>query len=392
MAVPKYYEFFSSVLYALEDGKTKHVKEIREYADALKVSEEDRRELLPSKTQRVSDNRVNWAITYLRKAELIERVARGKYKMTPRGLQALQDRKEHVDLSYLNQFESFREFQGADYPAAGTSGTENAQEGTPQDNLNASFEQINKELSANLLSEIMDRSPAFFERMVVHLLLKMGYGSALEDGIVTGYSGDEGIDGIIREDKLGFSSIYIQAKRWTEEKPIGRPEIQKFVGALAGQGAQKGLFITTGTFTKEARSYVEKQLSTKVVLVDGEKLTKLMIEYNLGVSVETVYTIKKIDTDFFQRRKRLKDKTMRAGTQGQCCYPKQNFDRKTLLFSAFPNAPKSPKTLCKSMKKWYNTLVPIIRKFRLLGALLPGIVSRKNYRFAKKRKCVFWPI
>lgn len=145
MAVPKYYEFFSSVLYALEDGKTKHVKEIREYAlDALKVSEEDRRELLPSKTQRMSDNRVNWAITYLHKAELIERVTRGKYKITPRGLQALQDRKEHVDLSYLNQFESFREFQGADDPAAGTNGSENAQEGTPQDNLNASFEQINK--------------------------------------------------------------------------------------------------------------------------------------------------------------------------------------------------------------------------------------------------------
>jgi len=300
VAVPKYYEFFSSVLYALEDGKTKHVKEIREYAlDALKVAEEDRRELLPSKTQRVSDNRVNWAITYLHKAELIERVTRGKYKITPRGLQALQDKKDHVDLNYLNQFESYREFQGVDYSIEGKSGSENAQEGTPQDNLNASFEQINKELSANLLSEIMDRSPAFFERMVVHLLLKMGYGSALEDGIVTGYSGDEGIDGIIREDKLGFSSIYIQAKRWAEEKPIGRPEIQKFVGALAGQGAQKGLFITTGTFTKEARSYVEKQLATKVVLVDGEKLTKLMIEYNLGVSVESVYTIKKIDTDFF---------------------------------------------------------------------------------------------
>ncbi len=145
MAVPKYYEFFSSVLYALEDGKTKHVKEIREYAlDALKVAEEDRRELLPSKTQRVSDNRVNWAITYLHKAELIERVTRGKYKITPRGLQALQDKKDHVDLNYLNQFESYREFQGVDYSIEGKSGSENAQEGTPQDNLNASFEQINK--------------------------------------------------------------------------------------------------------------------------------------------------------------------------------------------------------------------------------------------------------
>lgn len=306
MAVPKYNEFFSPVLRALETGEIKHVAEIRKFAlDYLNVSEEDRKVMLPSNTQRLADNRVNWSITYLRKANLIERVARGKYKVTNTGLRVLHEKKDHVELKDLYQFDSFRQFINTDTMSeekkdlSKPSVLENLQEGTPQDNLNAFMEQINKELSANLLSEIMERSPAFFEKMVVQLLLKMGYGSALEDGFVTGCSGDEGIDGIIREDKLGFSSIYIQAKRWAEDKAIGRPEIQKFVGALAGQGAQKGLFITTGTFTKEARSYVEKQLSTKVVLVDGEKLTKLMIEYNLGVSVETVYTIKKIDTDFF---------------------------------------------------------------------------------------------
>ena len=306
MAVPKYNEFFSPVLRALETGETKHVAEIRKFAlDYLNVSEEDRKVMLPSNTQRLADNRVNWSITYLRKANLIERVARGKYKVTNTGLRVLHEKKDHVELKDLYQFDSFRQFINTDTMSeekkdlSKPSVLEDLQEGTPQDNLNASMEQINKELSANLLSEIMERSTAFFEKMVVQLLLKMGYGSALEDGFVTGCSGDEGIDGIIREDKLGFSSIYIQAKRWAEDKAIGRPEIQKFVGALAGQGAQKGLFITTGTFTKEARSYVEKQLSTKVVLVDGEKLTKLMIEYNLGVSVETVYTIKKIDTDFF---------------------------------------------------------------------------------------------
>lgn len=306
MAVPKYNEFFSPVLRALETGEIKHVAEIRKFAlDYLNVSEEDRKVMLPSNTQRLADNRVNWSITYLRKANLIERVARGKYKVTNTGLRVLHEKKDHVELKDLYQFDSFRQFINTDTlpeekkDLSKPSVLEDLQEGTPQDNLNASMEQINKELSANLLSEIMERSPAFFEKMVVQLLLKMGYGSALEDGFVTGCSGDEGIDGIIREDKLGFSSIYIQAKRWAEDKAIGRPEIQKFVGALAGQGAQKGLFITTGTFTKEARSYVEKQLSTKVVLVDGEKLTKLMIEYNLGVSVETVYTIKKIDTDFF---------------------------------------------------------------------------------------------
>lgn len=306
MAVPKYNEFFSPVLRALEDGQIKRALEIRKYAlNYLNVSEEDRKQMLPSNTQRLVDNRATWAITYLCKANLIERVAKGKYKITNTGIQVLHEKKDHVELKDLYQFDSFRQFINTDTTSeekkdlSKPSVLEDLQEGTPQDNLNASMEQINKELSANLLSEIMERSPAFFEKMVVQLLLKMGYGSALEDGFVTGCSGDEGIDGIIREDKLGFSSIYIQAKRWAEDKAIGRPEIQKFVGALAGQGAQKGLFITTGTFTKEARSYVEKQLSTKVVLVDGEKLTKLMIEYNLGVSVETVYTIKKIDTDFF---------------------------------------------------------------------------------------------
>lgn len=306
MAVPKYNEFFSPVLRALEDGQIKRALEIRKYAlNYLNVSEEDRKQMLPSNTQRLVDNRATWAITYLCKANLIERVAKGKYKITNTGIQVLHEKKDHVELKDLYQFDSFRQFINTDTLSeekkdlSQPSVLEDLQEGTPQDNLNASMEQINKELSANLLSEIMERSPAFFEKMVVQLLLKMGYGSALEDGFVTGCSGDEGIDGIIREDKLGFSSIYIQAKRWAEDKAIGRPEIQKFVGALAGQGAQKGLFITTGAFTKEARSYVEKQLSTKVVLVDGEKLTKLMIEYNLGVSVETVYTIKKIDTDFF---------------------------------------------------------------------------------------------
>ena len=306
MAVPKYNEFFSPVLRALEDGQIKRALEIRKYAlNYLNVSEEDRKQMLPSNTQRLVDNRATWAITYLCKANLIERVAKGKYKITNTGIQVLHEKKDHVELKDLYQFDSFRQFINTDTMSeekkdlSKPSVLEDLQEGTPQDNLNASMERINKELSATLLSEIMERSPAFFEKMVVQLLLKMGYGSALEDGFVTGCSGDEGIDGIIREDKLGFSSIYIQAKRWAEDKAIGRPEIQKFVGALAGQGAQKGLFITTGTFTKEARSYVEKQLSTKVVLVDGEKLTKLMIEYNLGVSVETVYTIKKIDTDFF---------------------------------------------------------------------------------------------
>lgn len=150
------------------------------------------------------------------------------------------------------------------------------------------------------MQTITEHSPKFFEKLVVELLLKMGYGGAFDEaGITVGQSGDEGIDGIIREDKLGFSSIYIQAKRWSTETTVGRPEVQKFVGALAGQGAQKGLFITNAQFTKEAKSYVAKQSATRVVLVDGEKLAKLMIEYNVGVSTLSTYAIKKIDLDFF---------------------------------------------------------------------------------------------
>ena len=206
MAVPKYNEFFSPALRALEDGQIKRALEIRKYAlNYLNVSEEDRKQMLPSNTQRLVDNRATWAITYLCKANLIERIAKGKYKITNTGIQVLHEKKDHVELKDLYQFDSFRQFINTDTMSeekkdlSKPSVLEDLQEGTPQDNLNASMEQINKELSANLLSEIMERSPAFFEKMVVQFLLKMGYGSALEDGFVTGYSGDEGIDGIIRE-------------------------------------------------------------------------------------------------------------------------------------------------------------------------------------------------
>ena len=171
---------------------------------------------------------------------------------------------------------------------------------TPQDAFDLAYQQINHALADDLLSEIMKQTPAFFENLVVRLLENMGYGGSVENaGLVVGQTGDEGIDGIIREDKLGFSLIYIQAKRWDRTTSIGRPEIQKFVGALAGQGANKGLFITTALFTKEAREYAKKQHTTKVVLVDGESLAKLMIEYNLGVSTQAVYQIKRLDSDFF---------------------------------------------------------------------------------------------
>lgn len=303
MAVPKFFEFFSAILMTLSAGETLHVKQIRLLVfDRMRLTEEDRSVLLPSSMQSTADNRVNWALTYLKKAGLVERPATGKYRITLAGKKALQETNNHITLEYLKQFESFREFHmvkphddmGSLVPM------DTMAEGSPQDAMDAAFQQINDELAADLLQAIMENSPQFFEKLVVELLLKMGYGGAFEEaGITVGKSGDEGIDGIIREDKLGFSSIYIQAKRWSTDTAVGRPEVQKFVGALAGQGAQKGLFITTAQFTKEAKSYVSKQSATKVVLVDGEKLTKLMIEYDVGVSVLNTYAIKKIDSDFF---------------------------------------------------------------------------------------------
>lgn len=304
MAVPKFFSFFPVVLRILNTGETLSVKDIRGQAfDFMCLSEEDRSVLLPSGKQRTADNRVNWALTYLKKAGLVERPSTGKYRITAVGKTALQEVGDHITLDYLKKYDSFREFhmvKNHDAQEDSLACTNDMAEASPQDTLDIAFQQINDELAANLLQVIMEHSPQFFEKLVVELLLKMGYGGAFEEsGITVGQSGDEGIDGIIREDKLGFSNIYIQAKRWNTDATVGRPEVQKFVGALAGQGAQKGLFITTAQFTKEARNYVGNQSATKVVLVDGEKLTKLMIEYDVGVSVLNTYAIKKIDSDFF---------------------------------------------------------------------------------------------
>lgn len=303
MSVPKFFEFLPVVLRILLDGTEKTVKQLREESIMLlKVSEEDCKELLPSGRQRTVDNRVNWAVTYLKNAKLINAVRRGIYVITDEGHKAYADVGDKLDLSYLERYESFRTFHGTAYVTnTNVKLQDRPVEDTPQDMFDKAYSQINAALAEELLAVIVERSPKFFEQLVVDLLLKMGYGSTIDSaGVVVGKSGDEGIDGIIREDKLGFSNIYIQAKRWDPSTmTVGRPEIQKFVGALAGQGASKGLFITTTTFTKEAVNYADKQSAAKIVLVDGGQLTRLMIEYGIGVSVQSIYTIKKIDSDYF---------------------------------------------------------------------------------------------
>ena len=307
MAIPKYDAMYKALLVCLRDMQQHRKREVLDKIAAdFSVTAEERQLLLPSGRQRLFDNRVGWTITYLKKAGLVISPRRGIYQLTEEGKKVVEADPPVVDNTYLERYDSFKQFVSAQVTSGNgqqpqsVTGADDLNGKTPQDALDAAYQQINQALADDILSEIMRQQPGFFERLVVQLLEHMGYGGSVEHaGQVIGKSGDEGIDGIIREDKLGFSMIYIQAKRWDRSTSIGRPEIQKFVGALAGQGASKGLFVTTAQFTKEAREYAKKQHTTKVVLVDGDALAKLMIEYNVGVSTQAVYQIKQLDSDFF---------------------------------------------------------------------------------------------
>ncbi len=300
MSVPKFDQFFEAFLKKLADGQVHSSKEVKEYvAEEFNLSEEDLQELVPSGRSSRFNNRVLWARTYLNKAGLIETPSRGHYLITPLGQQALQS-GERIDLNYLQRFDAFNEFHNSNNSSNEVIRTEQEEEESPVEILETAFSQINDSLASELMKEVMKLTPTDFEKLVVKLLLKMGYGNGIEEaGTVTPATRDGGIDGIIKEDQLGFSNIYIQAKQWDLDHTIQRQHIQSFVGALQGQQAQKGLFITTSKFSDAARRYASNLLGTKVVLIDGDVLTKLMIKHNVGVSVEQVYEIKKIDSDFF---------------------------------------------------------------------------------------------
>lgn len=264
----------------------------------MQILEKDRAEMLPSGKQSKFDNRVAWARTYLDKAGLVETPSRGKYCITDDGKKALASGKE-INIKYLEKSEKFRAFHKTLTPNVSTLVDEEKDE-SPTEILDTAFQQITATLASQLMDEVMKLSSAQFEKLVVSLLLQMGYGNGItEAGMVTQQSNDGGIDGIIKEDQLGFSNIYIQAKQWAPNQTAGKPEIQKFVGALQGQQAQKGLFITTAKFSSGALQYADNLLGTKVVLVDGLTLTRLMIKHNVGVSVEHIYEVKKVDNDFF---------------------------------------------------------------------------------------------
>lgn len=316
MAIPKYDEMYQEFLEALSDGKLHKISEIRDHlAVVFHVSDDERKELLPSGKQPLFNNRVNWTSSYLKQAGLIKNASRGVYYITESGKEVLSKHVSNIDNSFLLTYDSFKDFLSRSMPGTSNSDTNNpstvpmkgssvqqpvTSSESPQDILDDAYNKMKAALMDDVLSEVMKQSPAFFEHLVIHLLTRMGYGGSLKGAAtVTRSTGDEGIDGIIREDKLGFNLIYIQAKRWDRNRTVGRPELQKFVGALAGQGASKGLFITTAQFTKEAIEYANKQHTTKIILIDGATLAELMIEYNVGVSVEATYSIKRIDSDFF---------------------------------------------------------------------------------------------
>jgi len=301
MSIPKYDEMYKQFLTVLADGSEYNTEEVRTKMKAIiKLSDDELNELIPSGVQPVFFNRVGWTMSYLKMAGLIKSPKRGIYKITDSGLSLLKSGRK-IDNDVLMEYESFRNFIDNKTKSKKNKKSEEHTfiKQTPLEAIDDAMNILNKNLAEKLLVEIMNQTPDFFERLVVSLLLKMGYGADEYAGYKTKSSGDEGIDGVITEDKLGFSKIYIQAKRWEPQSTVGGPEIHKFIGAMVTHGADKGLFITTARFSSAATEYAKKHLASKIVLVDGNKLTDLMIEYNLGVTTRLEYSIKDLDIDFF---------------------------------------------------------------------------------------------
>lgn len=299
MPIPDYQSFMLPLLKLASDRQTHSLREAYEkIADEFDLSDEDREELLPSGTQQTYKNRIGWARTYLKKAGLLRSPKRGHFEITDRGIDELKTDPSEMSTAYLNKYDEFRGFRTRNSEASNETPTVTATSSTPQEAIENSIEELNSQLAQELLDALLGSSPGFFEQVVVELLVNMGYGgSRKEAGQVVGRSGDEGIDGIIKEDRLGLEAIYVQAKRW--ENPVSRPEMQKFVGALQGQRARKGIFITTSRYTAEARDYVNR-IENRVVLIDGEELARLMIEHDVGTTNVNVYRVRRIDSDYFE--------------------------------------------------------------------------------------------
>jgi len=309
MPVPDYQSLMLPLLEAVADGEAHLLRDVREQiAQRVGLTESDRAELLPSAKQSVYDNRLGWAKTYMDKAGLIRSVKRGVYQLTDRGREVLAKHPTKIDNKFLYQFSEWTDFIQASNSGGGEVGTASADTGEPssesspsvldpQEGLDAAYQQLRRSVEADVLTQVRAASFAFFERLVVELLVAMGYGGSLKDaGKAIGRSGDDGLDGVIKEDHLGLDAIYVQAKRW--KNTVGRPDVQAFAGSLEGVRGRKGVFITTSTFSSEAREYVSR-IEKKIVLIDGVLLASLMVDFNIGVNSVNTYEVKRVDSDYF---------------------------------------------------------------------------------------------
>jgi len=300
MAIPDFETIMLPLLKFLSDGKEHQKKEaVYALAKHFKLTEEELKQLQPSGRNLLFDNRVAWSRKYMYEAGLIGSPLRGYWQITNKGIDVIKANPNKIDVEFLDQFPGFKEYRtGAkDRDEQVVSSVETNLQRTPEELLESGYQEIKQSLVQDILEQVKQCSPNFFEKIVVELLLKMGYGGSRRDAAeAIGKSGDEGIDGIIKEDRLGLDCIYVQAKRW--EGQVGRPEIQKFAGALQGKRAKKGIFITSSFFTQEAKDFV-KNIDNKIILIDGKFLAELMIEHDIGVSPEASYEIKRLDSDYF---------------------------------------------------------------------------------------------
>jgi restriction system protein len=302
MPIPDFQSLMRPLLEAHADGK-EHINRdlVAQLGEQFGLTEEERREMLPSGGARLFDNRIGWAKSHITQAGLLNSPRRAVSVITDRGREALQIHTQRIDLRFLNGYDEYREFRNRRKNLEGdeseTTEAEIQDAQTPEELLENAYFQVRRQIEAELLSQIKSSPPDFLERVVVDLVVRMGYGGSRKDaGEALGRSGDEGIDGIIKEDPLGLDIIYLQAKRW--EGTVGRPEIQKFAGALQGQRARKGIFITTSMFSADALEYTSR-IETKIILIDGQRLAKLMFDHGVGVATASNYEVKRIDSDYF---------------------------------------------------------------------------------------------
>jgi restriction system protein len=302
VAIPDFQTIMRPLIAAHEDGR-EHLNRdlVAALADQFGLTAEERREMLPSGAARLFDNRVGWAKTHVSHAGLLASPRRGVSVITEQGRQVLRDHTDRVDLGVLGEFDEYQQWrnQHKDASPADFTRRQETESLTPEEQLESAYQGVRQQVEDELLHNVSSAPPDFLERVVVDLVVRMGYGGSRKDaGEALGRSGDEGIDGIIKEDPLGLDIIYLQAKRWDPSRTVGRPEIQKFAGALQGQRARKGIFITTSSFSPEAIEYVSR-IETKIILIDGARLSRLMFDHGIGVAASSVYEVKRIDSDFF---------------------------------------------------------------------------------------------